>query len=249
LSDQWSVGLGVSYNYLEGELSRTAPHPAIPGGPDVRSRVTGDDSASWGYNVGVLFQPVEGTRIGLSYRSEVDYGLEGKTTLQIPGLGTQRFDAALDVTLPAIADLSITQQLNERWTLYATAMWTEWSRFDELVVENRGFTNVVEPQEWQDTWLFSVGASVQLSPTWMLRAGIGTDETPTRDEHRSVRVPNGDRLLLGLGASWTPSDEMSADLGYMFIKEEEVNVGRGTAYQADFQTDIHIVALQVNYRF
>ncbi|MDX9875859.1 MAG: outer membrane protein transport protein, partial [Spongiibacteraceae bacterium] len=65
ISDQWSVGLGVSYNYIEGELSRNAPHPAIPGGPDVRSRVTGDDSASWGYNVGVLFQPVEGTRIGL----------------------------------------------------------------------------------------------------------------------------------------------------------------------------------------
>src|SRR5690554_375350 len=76
-NDQWSVGLGVTYNRVDGELAARTPtgNPLDPStGGEVR--IEGDDEA-WGYNIGVMYQPVPETTFGLTYRSKVSYTLEG----------------------------------------------------------------------------------------------------------------------------------------------------------------------------
>lgn len=55
-NDQWSVGAGVTYNKVEGELRRQVPVVTPLGSSEVDSRVEGDDEA-WGYNLGVIYQP------------------------------------------------------------------------------------------------------------------------------------------------------------------------------------------------
>lgn len=52
---------------------------------------------------------------------------------------------------------------------------------------------------------------------WTLRAGVQHDPTPTPDASRSTRVPDGDRWLLGLGASRRVSARMSVDLNADYI--------------------------------
>lgn len=258
VNDQWSIGGGFTYNHVEGELGRMSPSPV--GGADIGSTVTGDDKMSFGYNVGVIFSPVSDTRIGLSYRSEVDLELEGETELNnvpVPTMPTVRtnleYDAGLDVTLPDVIDLSITQRLNDRWTVYGTVMRTGWSEFKELIIENRGGPTVQEEQHWQDTWTYALGASLQMNPNWIVRAGVAYDETPTRNEHRSVRIPSGDRAIVSVGAGWTPIEHMTADFSYGYIVEEEVGISerapQGFSYSADFESTIHVVALQLSYRF
>jgi long-chain fatty acid transport protein len=253
LNEQWSIGAGLTYNWIEGELSRNQPNPLSPGSDDIRSRVEGDDSASWGYNIGVLFEPNDNTRVGLSYRSEVDYELKGHTTISnVPLTGTLRYDAALDLTLPATVDLSVTQRLDDRWTLHVSAVRTGWSSFDELVVENTGGPTAVETHDWDDTWTYAAALSYALNAQWILRGGFGFDESPIPDAHRSVRVPTGDRRIFALGATWTPAPQWRADFAYAWFHEEEVTVAQSApslSYSADYQTDIHALAVQLNYTF
>lgn len=259
-SDEWSVGFGITYNWVEGELARAAPSP-LPGG-DIYSQVTGEDSDSWGFNVGVIFSPTPDTRIGLTHHSEVDLKLTGETKLNnypvvvggVPRRTNLEFDASLDITLPATTELALTQRLNDVWTLHATALYTSWETFDEINIETEGGgPAAIEVQEWRPTWTYAVGTSMALNPQWTLRAGVAYDETPTNNEHRSVRVPSGDRWIFSVGAGWALNDNLSADFSYGYILEDEISINQtapeGFSYSADFESTIHVVAAQLNYRF
>src|SRR5690606_6754650 len=103
-------------------------------------KIKGDDTAL-GFNVGILVQATDTTRLGLTYHSKVDYKLDGKTKIQGAGFGPfsgQKYDASLDISTPESVDFSITQQLDENWTVYAGSTWTRWSRLEDITVNNDG---------------------------------------------------------------------------------------------------------------
>ncbi|GAA3911276.1 outer membrane protein transport protein [Halomonas cibimaris] len=269
-NDQWSVGAGVTYNRVEGELHRQVPAVTPLGRTEVDSRVDGDDEA-WGYNLGVIYRPVAETTLGLTYRSRVDYELEGDFTASSPaldqlGIGTVTDDASLDLTTPETVNFSITQQMSEKLKLMFGASWTRWSRFEKILVEGetRGeITN--ERQSYANAWAFAVGGEYQLNPEWALRAGLSLDNTPTSDAHRSVRIPSDDRRIFSLGAGWTPVDDVTVDLAYSYLTERGTEVsqtktdgftvaGRPTPpvtsrYNADYKNEAHGFGAQLTYRF
>lgn len=264
-NDQLSVGFGPTFNHIEGELTSSLTNPAgPPGSNDGKVKIKGDDVAV-GFNVGVLYEFTPQTRVGLAYHSRVKYELEGDTRVSGPGtvIGTAagKYDASLDVTTPESVDLSITHELNDAWTLYAGSTWTRWSRFKEIRVENEGVTGplapglstIVEEQDWHDTWAHAVGVSYKLNPQWVLRTGVAIDQTPTNNEHRSPRIPSGDRTIFSVGAGWSPSDDMTIDLAYTYLKEEEVDINRSSTsrgtYNATYKNSAHGLGASLTYRF
>src|SRR5262249_13130014 len=73
VSDRLSIGAGVSAQWLQIIFSDHINQAAlfgVPGIPDGVDRAKGDDW-SFGYNLGILAEPWDGTRIGLAYRSKV----------------------------------------------------------------------------------------------------------------------------------------------------------------------------------
>ena len=103
-----SIGLGLSALYADGELTNAvdgglaallggSPIPGwVPGSStyDSEAKLTGDD---WGYgfNFGVLVEPDENTRIGMSYRSQVNLDIEGDVRIRGPVISRTE-DAELD---------------------------------------------------------------------------------------------------------------------------------------------------------
>ncbi|MGO1626112.1 MAG: OmpP1/FadL family transporter [Halomonadaceae bacterium] len=269
-NDQWSVGAGVTYNRVDGELRRQVPVVTPLGRSEVDSRVEGDDEA-WGYNLGVIYQPVPETTLGLTYRSKVDYSLDGDFTASSPaldqlGIGTVTDDATLDLTTPETVNFSVTQQMTEKLKLMFGASWARWSQFDKILVEGgaRGeITN--EVQNYSNSWAFAVGGEYQLTPQWALRAGLSLDQTPSNDEHRSVRIPSDDRRIFSLGAGWTPIDDLTVDVAYSYLTERSTSIdqekedgftvaGQKTPpvtsrYSADYKNEAHGFGAQLTYRF
>ena len=104
INEQWSLGAGVSANHIEGKLSSAVDPFAIPGS-EGEFKVEGDDWG-WAYTVGLMFQATDATRIGLTYRSKVEYTLDGDATNSRIGLGpfgsiaAGKYDASLDLTTP-----------------------------------------------------------------------------------------------------------------------------------------------------
>jgi long-chain fatty acid transport protein len=259
INDRLAVGFGPTINRIDGELTSSVLNPASPGRNDGQVKVKGDDTAL-GFNAGLLFEMDARTRLGLTYHSKVDYTLRGDTRLSGSGFGplAGRYDASLDLETPESVDFSVTHELNDDWTLYAGSTWTRWSRLEEIRVENKGtlpaaLGNIVEEQDWRDTWSYAVGAAYKLSRQWTLRAGLAYDQSPARNEHRSPRIPTDDRKIFSLGAAWSPSDQVTIDVAYSYLKEEDARIDQFSAskqrYQATFQNSAHGLGAQVTYRF
>nr|WP_297459630.1 TonB-dependent receptor [uncultured Halomonas sp.] len=256
-TEKFSAGFGITYNRIEGELESATPNP--PAGPDGTVNVQGDDEA-WGFTFGMMYKPVESTTLGVTYRSDVDYELEGD--IEYTNVGTVPFpsltvDAALDITLPETIDFSVTHELTDRWTVMAGAALVKWSSFDKLVIEN-DVREITEVQNYEDAWQYALGTSYQLNPAWVLRAGVSFDESPISDEDRTVRVPTGDRTIYSLGAGWTPIPDLTIDVAYTYLTEDSEPVSQTrsypgtpltTSYEADYENTAHGFGAQVTYRF
>ncbi|NYT72695.1 outer membrane protein transport protein [Halomonas sp. QX-2] len=268
-NDQWSVGAGVTYNRVEGELRRQVPGSAdFDPANDIDARVDGKDDA-WGYNLGVIYRPVPETTLGLTYRSKVDYELEGDyraiapdgTTAPNPITGAPlQSNANLDLTTPETVNFSLTQQMTDRLKLMFGASWVRWSQFEEIrVVNDQGGLITQEPQNYENVWAFATGGEYQLTSTLALRAGVTLDFTPSNDEDRSVRIPSDDRRIFSLGAGWSPTPDMTLDFAYSYLTERGTFVDQqrfdslagagGTNYSADYKNEAHGFGAQLTYRF
>lgn len=267
-NDKVSIGFGPTINRIEGELGSNLNQRFIGQG-DGEVKIKGDDVAI-GYNVGVMVQATDRTRLGLTYHSMVDYKLEGKTRVSTALIGPyngDKFDAKLNIKTPESVDFSVTHELDDQWTLYAGSTWTRWSRLKDITVENdvpaalRGsaFQTISEEQNWHDTWAHAIGASYRVNKQWTLRTGFSVDQSPTNNENRSPRIPTGDRKIFSLGAGWSPNEDMTIDVAYSYLWEEDTKVNNqpGTAqegllkgsYQAKYENSAHGVGASLTYRF
>ncbi|MHC8367887.1 OmpP1/FadL family transporter [Pseudomonas sp. ZT5P21] len=262
-NDKVSIGFGPTINRIDGKLeSNLSLNPLAADGT---VKIKGDDTAL-GYNVGILVQATDSTRVGLTYHSKVKYKLEGDTKVNynlLAGLGqnpSQKYDASLDITTPEAVDFSVTHQLDDQWTLYAGSTWTRWSRLKEISVENSGvpaalnsrFGTITEEQNWHDTWAHAIGASYQVNKQWVLRTGFSVDQAPTNNENRSPRIPTGDRKIFSLGAGWSPTDDLTIDVAYSYLVEESVKINddnRRQTYSAKYENSANGLGIGATYRF
>ena len=256
-NDQLSVGFGPTLNHISGKLTSVLFTMAGEGEVEVK----GDDNAL-GFNAGVLYEFSPRTRVGLTYHSKVEFKLKGHTKVEAPAATrlSGKYDAKLDLTTPESVDVSITHDLDDRWTVYAGSTWTRWSQFDEIRVRNEmpatlpaTLQTIVEDQQWHDTWSHAIGLSYKVNQQWTLRGGIALDQSPITNAHRSPRVPSGDRTILSLGAGWSPSEDWTVDLAYAYLREESVDVNQNNAskgtYQARYQNSAHSLGASLSYRF
>ena len=185
--------------------------------------VTGADT-SFGYVAGLQFAPNDRFALGVSYRSEIDHTLEGSLDFtNVPALvaADPRFqdgDGGARLVTPAVTTVSASFGVTDRLRLMADYQRTGWSSMYDVVIERDNGTVVgAEPFHWKDSDFFSVGAEFDVSEAFTLRGGIGSDESPTNDTHRTPRLPDDDRMLYSIGATWTVSEHMTINAAYQRI--------------------------------
>jgi long-chain fatty acid transport protein len=282
VNEQLSVAAGVSAMYLDGEFTNAvdfgtlnqlpvrlgglegALGAALPGQADGKAVIEGD-SWGWGFNVGLLYEVSEATRLGLHYRSEIEQNIEGDVTftLPTPALAGTFSDAAVKSTvdLPASFSASLFHQLNPQWAVMADYTWTGWSSIPELRFD---FANAlpdgVTTFDWKDTSRISVGTTYAPSgQDWTYRFGVAYDESPIRDAaSRSARLPDSDRIWLAVGAGFKASERLSIDIGYahLFIDDPKIrktglepeDVSRG-ALVGSYDSSVDILSVEARYVF
>ncbi len=199
-----------------------------PGKVDGYVKLKGDDWSA-GYNVGTLFMPWKGTRIGLTYRSRIEHTLTGDARFSIPQkaqiLATQ--SGALrntglsgTTTLPDRASISLFQEVTDNLHFLADVTWTHWSLFNALVFNfaNPKQPQVVEPENWHNSLRYSMGLAYLLNEVWSFRGGFAYDESPVPNRVRlTPRIPDSDRYWLTVGLGVRPTSRIRIDLSYAHI--------------------------------
>lgn len=257
VNEKLSVGGGVSLQYAKAELG--FGRIVSENGQNVKG-----DSWAWGWNVGVMFQPVETVRLGLAYRSHIAHNADGHTTFSnvpndlnpyAPGVSNLRSDMEVRIKTPDTVTLSATWEATDALRLSGTARWSKWSNFRSLNVQNLDLagtklgTTIIE-NNWDDTWFFSVGADYKLNGQWTVRGGVAYDQGPVENQYRMAVIPDTDRVWFSGGASYKYTDNLTFDFGATYIK----GVGDTDLYVYDkigeFKSlDSYIFSAQMQYLF
>ena len=252
LSPAVHLGLGINAPFglnlqrIEAELTNRQPLGLLPAAPDTLVKIKGDDY-SWGYNLGLLWQVSPATRIGLSYRSEVEHTLKGKASSNPNVLGGP---VKAGITLPDSASLSFFHRLSPRWDLLADVTWTGWSDFDRLAIV--GAVNKTTPENWDDILRYSLGATWHMNGKLSLRGGVAHDEAVVSDRFRTPRIPDGARTWLAIGGQYRLSRQSALDFGYahLFVNDPKLDiVDNQTRLSGTYNAAVDILSVQYTHGF
>ena len=258
VNEKLSVGGGVSLQYAKAELG--SGRIVNKNSHTINSNVKGD-SWAWGWNVGVMFQPVETVRLGLAYRSNISHNADGHTALNNVPVKTDnglvltniRSDMEVRIKTPDTITFSATWEATDALRLSGTARWSKWSNFHSLDVQNLDLAGTQFSNNWDDTWFFSVGADYKLNGQWTIRGGVAYDQGPVENQYRMAVIPDTDRVWFSGGASYKYTDNLTFDFGATYIK----GVGDTDLYDkvggkkiGEFKSlDSYIFSAQMQYLF
>ena len=268
-----SLAAGLQLQYIEADLSNAVDFATVTGAApagtlDGFADIEGDDTGL-GFTLGLLAEPVDGTRLGIAYRSSIDHTLDGDADFTVPAAvagaapavaaAFADTGATAGIELPAMVNLGIAQDLGEQVTVMAEAQWTQWSKFDRLVIDfDSALPDNVTEEEWDDQWFLALGATWRPAPELALRVGVAYDQKPLQAKFRTPRIPDNDRYWVSAGLSWTPHPAVAVTAGYtrIFIEDAEVRlrvdgIGNATRGNLDarYDADIDLMAVGAVIRF
>jgi len=246
ISDTFSVGGGINFQYAFGKLSQAIDFgtvcAAALGGPtcaagfglqpqlsDGFGVIKGEDFGI-GWNIGAHFHPSDDVRFGLHYRSKVKLVFDGKVNFTTPagarafltaaGIPTAFTNTSADFTLtiPEMASSSVYVKVDPQWAVMADVTWTRWSRFKEFraVFGNPTPPNVLQT-EWENVWRYSVGTVYDYDDRWTFRAGLAYDESPILDAFRGPGIPDSDHWNTAVGLSYKLDNGATIDFSYQHL--------------------------------
>jgi long-chain fatty acid transport protein len=222
----------------------------MPGGltpaTDGQSKVSG---SAWtpGFNIGLLYTPDSLTRFALHLRSGIDHDVNGtSTTSGLSGplsVANGTVDVRARLKLPMIVSLGAARRVMNDVNVFGEVDWFGWSTFDEIrVAFADGRPDVALPENYRDTWTFSLGADYATSEALTLRGGIRFDRTPTVDGYRDTAFPDENRLWLSLGGSYRTAPTSSIDFAFahVFIRQADVALTRTFFDASPLATSVRI---------
>lgn len=202
--------------------------------PEASFRLDGElKKPAYGYNLGILYEPVDMLTLGFTYRSEVKVEFEGEGEFRdLPGNPRVpvRGNAAIDLPASWVAAVNIEPMPGLKAEV--DYVWWGWSSYDELAINfdqtvpGLGIDESVSERNYENSWQLRGGVELSKLPVegLTLRAGIAYDKNPIKDRYVDPTLPDSDRLLFSGGVTYSVTPTLDLDASYIFIRAEERTV-------------------------
>jgi long-chain fatty acid transport protein len=219
------LGLALNTEYTSANLAQAYPG-FVPGEPDGNLDLKGS-SYDFGYTVGGR---LHGDRwsLGASYKSAITHDLDGRVELlgspSVAPLVDARSDGTAKFTTPWIATVGARYRLLDQLTLNVQAERFGWSRFNAINVSAGPVLSQSIPEGYRDTTSGAVGVDYQVTPLWVMRAGVGYDQSPITLAYRNTYVPDSDRMLYTLGTSYKATPRLTVEASGAYIAFRGANI-------------------------
>ena len=266
--NKWlSVGAGFSVIYAELEQKAAINNQVTDGAgtPDGQIKVK-DDDIGYGWNLGVLAELREGTRFGVTYRSEVDFDfkdvakLKGvATNLQnlLDAIGVTGSKVDLEMTIPQAVMVSGYHEFTEKLAVMANFGWQDWSEFGKtsVSVQSQGTTDFTQDRNFKDTWHVAIGAQYRIAEVWLYSLGFAYDSSPVDDKDRTPDMPLDRQLRFGTGLQYDWNKDITVGVAYEYFDagDAEINQQGGPlqgSLEGDYKTnEIHFFNATLIWRF
>jgi long-chain fatty acid transport protein len=225
LGDDLSIGAGLVFEYAFMKMDSAMDLSAL-GRRDGKTKIEGD-STSVGFNLGVTYEPLEGTTVGLGYRSrmrhKMDVNVRSHGTRGLEVLGT-RSDGTSVLHFPSAATIGIMQKLTERWRAgldiaycFQSYMKDIRVKFDDKYMGRPKDSEMKIRMGWKNSWRISLGTEYDLTERLTLRGGFTWDQSPVTNRYRNVQLPDADRYWLSVGLGCRITEKWTLDLAWTHI--------------------------------
>lgn len=269
VNESFSVGAGFTVMTATLDQKVGVNNSAVPGqsGMDDGQVKIEDSDVAYGYNLGVLFEPTESTRIGVTYRSKVHLEFKDAVDLEnigpvlqgilnLSGLAGSKTD--IDMTLPQTIMLSAYQQLNPKWAVMGNIGWQEWSDFgkQDFAISGSTSTKTTKDLDYDNTLHFALGAQYQFDPAWLWSVGAAYDTSPVDGASaRTPDLPLDRQIRLGTGLQYDVNEDVTVGCAYELLDAGSGRIDQeGGNLKGDlkgkFDTNyIHFLAVNVIWKF
>ncbi len=270
VTDWLSIGGGMSVvgGFFSSQTAINNPDPRLGDG-EFKLKST---AVSFGGNVGVLVEPIRGTRLGVTYRSPVNLhfndiidevrNLGAGLNLIVDILG-RRFDvprgSKVDITLtnPQEMMFSVYHDLTPTLAIMGNFGWQNWKAFGNANVTIHGGSTIDTSTDlhFSNTYHWAIGAMYRVAPPWLLTAGFAYDTSPVDEDRRTVLLPLDRQIRYAAGVQYDLSANTTFGLAYTLISTGDAPVNqeggplRGTVvghYRPNF---VHAIGLNFSHRF
>jgi long-chain fatty acid transport protein len=210
---------------------------------------------------GVLIEPVEGTRFGVTYTSQVDLHFKDrpKTNNLGPVLeNTLNGGAKVDLglTIPQTVMVSGYHDLTPEIAIMGNVTWQDWSEFGKPSLEVTSTTSrsVTANLDYDDTWGFALGGRWRFLPEWSWSVGGSFDTSPMSKKQRSPALPMDQQYRIGTGVQYALSNRITLGAAYEYanLGPNDIDRSRPLAgtLQGDYKTsEIHFFNVTVGWKF
>ncbi len=238
VTDWLSIGAGpfITYATLDWKLNALTP-----GAGSIKF----DDLDDWGTAafVGVMLEPHESLRVGMTYQSETKLTLSGRT--KIPAaLGNPN----TKVKLPLAPAWRMDLWWDATDDLAFSAGWAyeQWSDLSNTAIDlGPGETRV--HLGFKDTWKLRGGVHYQLNEEWMVQTGLSYDSSALNTSDRTAALPIDEQWRWGVGAmyDWTEHTTISFAFQYVNMGRSNVDIGNLKGNYKD--NDLFFFMLNFNF--
>ena len=264
INDWLSIGGGPFALYSDLE-QRVALNNLLVG-QDGRLKFE-DDEFGFGGMAGLMLEPIQGTRFGVTYISPVKLDFKDTPVDQESRSGVSVAEGqsgalhAQDRPRAHGAAAGHGERLPSSSTT-ASRSWATWcgrtgassanptSRWPDTNVSNETVN-----LNYDDTWGFALGAQYAFADGWLWSVGGGYDSSPVGEDERSPVLPMDEQFRLGTGVQYSFNDNITVGAAYEYMNggDNNIDVERGPLagrLEGDYQSfDFHFFALNLIWRF
>ena len=259
-----SIGAGISLGFARID-QQTAINNSLDLASDGTIKASGNQVALGG-NGGILFEPWEKIRVGVTYRSPQTFTFSNIITITDLGptlsalvnvAGLSRDNSKIKVTLPMEAAVGVFVPIVKNIAIMVDANWQDWSSFGrlDLQIPSTPVSSLTVKQNLNDTWHIATGAHYQFNNLLLLTAGFAYDSSPSKTNSRTPTLPIDRQLRYAGGVQYNLKNKLTIGGAYEFIDlgTSPVNLSRGPlagVLQGKYDTNsAHVVSLTLEWRY
>ena len=231
LNSSLAVAVGGDWYVAQGDINSTT------------TTFSGQDNASFGGHVSVMWHPRPAWSIGGMLKSGANINLTGTAS----GTGGVTGNANVTVKLPDVARFGVMHVFNDALRLEVDTSWTRWSTLKNLdVVSSTG--SEANTLNLNDSFGLMTGLSWFWRENTTLRFGYAFDQAATKDAGYKPRVvdANTHRVSLGAGGDMLG---MHFDLAYVYAYSPKRDVSAGSIYDGTYRNRRQSLALSIGKHF
>lgn len=260
INDWLSLGAGAQVMY--GRLNYKTAVANVTGGSEGQIQLKSHDVGAGGF-AGILVEPVQGTRIGVTYNSQIKLDFDQRPDLSgggdifnalDPRISATKID--LGLTIPQQVLLSGYQDLTDQLAVVGSVNWQDWSQFGQpsLEIDSTTSHSATANLNYKDTWGFGLGTRYKVAPGWLWMVGFAFDTSPMSKGERTPALPLDRQYRIGTGIQYVLNDTMTLGGAYEYFNlgNADINRSRGPlagTLQGDYSTnEVHFFNVTLNWK-